>query len=268
MYMSSFPQELVDHSCARVCKAWLPASRYHLFAKVSLKAASVHGPASFPSACCSRLLSVVEESPEIASLIRELEIREGRCPPAFQNAFCSLLATCASLTYLRLHSWCFPSFTSLALLLSHCKSLKGLSLASTIVDDDHPLIQPRLRCVIEEAPDGCDVQSGANLEVLTLDFVTFGYLGSWLLSEPSTVDISCLRELRVAHFPDISIIERLLVSVGPSLEHLHLKPGGWNGRDLSLSLYSLIISRPYLLKPFDLSRNIQSPLTPPNPRGA
>ncbi|KAF6744892.1 hypothetical protein DFP72DRAFT_974579 [Ephemerocybe angulata] len=292
MFMSNFPQELVDHiidqlyddrpslkSCSRVCRTWLPASRFHLFAKVSLKAASLHGPASFPSACCKRLLSIIDQTPEIASCIRELEVCEGTpfhfnhpeveatawattdqallalfkrlknlrrldfastcifywksLPATFQNAFCSLLATSTSLTYLRLHSWCFPSFTSLALLLSHCKYLKGLSLSSTTVNQDDD-IEQRLRCVIEEA-DGCDMVHSANLEVLTLDFVTFGYLSSWLFSEPSTVDVSCLRELRVAHFPDISVIERLLVSVGPSLEHLHLKPGGWNVQPLDLS---------------------------------
>ncbi|RXW19786.1 hypothetical protein EST38_g6074 [Candolleomyces aberdarensis] len=311
MFMTNFPQELVDHvidqlyddapslkSCARVCRAWLPASRFHLFAKVSLKAASMHGPASFPSACCKRLLSAIEHTPEIASCIRELEVCEGSSfhfnnptvpattwattdpcllalfkrlknlrrldfsatstlywktlPPAFQNAFCSLLAHSPSLTYLRLHSWCLPSFTSLALLLSHCKKLKGFSLSSTTVNDDDGIEEQqhgRLRCVIEEV-EGSDQCSDSivhsanvNLEVLTLDFVSFGYLGAsgWLFNEPSesscsnVMDVSRLRELRVAHFPDISIVERLLVSVGPALEHLHLKPGCWNVQPFNLS---------------------------------
>ena len=118
-----------------------------------------------------------------------------------------------------------------------------------MVNDDDTLEEQhlgRLRCVIEEdlscaeceSPDSNStiesptiLRRSAKLEVLTLDFVTFGYLGAWLFStEPSTVDISCLRELRVAHFPDPTIIERLIVSVGPALEHLHLKPGCWNGR--------------------------------------
>lgn len=295
MFLQSFPQELVDHiidqlyndvpslkSCARVCKAWLPASRYHIFAKISLKAASLHGPASFPSACCRRLLSVIEQSPEVASCIRELEVCEGtpfHChhpevdatvwaitdvgllllfrklknlrrleftatstfywkslPATFQNAFLSLLATSPFLTSLRLHSWCFPSLTSLSLLLSHCRRLKGLSLSSTVIEDND-YFDHRLGCVIEEVDDCSDIMHSAHLEVLTLDFVTFSSLGLWLFHEPSTVDVSSLRELRVAHFPDITIIERLLVSVGPSLEVLHLKPGCWN------------------VQPFDLSRN-------------
>ena len=40
-------------------------------------------------------------------------------------------------------------FTALALLLSHCKSLKGLSLSSTMVNDDDGGME-RLSCVIEE----------------------------------------------------------------------------------------------------------------------
>ncbi|EAU90929.1 hypothetical protein CC1G_02316 [Coprinopsis cinerea okayama7 len=295
-YMSTttfrLPQELVDHvidhlyndyetlrACSRVAQAWLPTSRYHLFAKVCLQAWTGHGVTQFPSGRCKELLSVIESAPEIAGYIRELEICEGApmhirhpelqsatwvtsepallsifkrlknlrhleissasifywrtLPAAFQNALCSLLATSSSLTYLKLHSWCFPNYTSLAVLLSHCKNLKGLSLSSTTVEDDD-LAEHRLGCVIEEW-DGCDVIPSSKLEVLTLDHVTFGYLDYWLFGETPMVDVSSLRELRVSHFSDLHVIEKLLLAVSGSLEHLHLKPGQWRVRPLDLS---------------------------------
>lgn len=65
------------------------------------------------------------------------------------------------------------------------------------------------------------------LEVLTLDYVSMGYSGHWLLGQSSLMDLSSLRELRVSHFPDASVIEKLLLAVGGALEHFHLKPGTW-----------------------------------------
>ncbi|KAH6906540.1 hypothetical protein BKA70DRAFT_1287952 [Coprinopsis sp. MPI-PUGE-AT-0042] len=161
-------------------------------------------------------------------------------PAAFQNALCSLLATSSSLTYLKLHAWCFPNFTSLAILLSHCKSLTGFSLSSTTVGDDD-LIEQRLGCVIEEG-DGCDVIHSAKLDLLTLDYVTFRYLDYWLFGETPMVDVSSLRELRVSHFSNLDPIERLLGAVSSSLEHLHLKPGQWRVRPLDLSFTTTLRS--------------------------
>ncbi|TFK22216.1 hypothetical protein FA15DRAFT_657705 [Coprinopsis marcescibilis] len=155
-------------------------------------------------------------------------------PAAFQNGLCSFLATSKHLTYLKLHSWCFPNFTSLAILLSHCRHLKGFSLSSTMVGEDDGFAEHRLGCVIEEG-ESCDVIQSAKLDVLTLDFVTFGYLEYWLFGETPMVDVSSLRELRVSHFSDSTVIEKLLLAVGNSLEHLHLKPGLWRVRPLDLT---------------------------------
>ncbi|KAF9526870.1 hypothetical protein CPB83DRAFT_857133 [Crepidotus variabilis] len=84
------PQELTDHiidhlyddsaslrSCALVCHSWLPPSRYHLFAKVSLKATSAQAEPSYLVERCKRLHRTLVESPEIICNIRELEICEG-----------------------------------------------------------------------------------------------------------------------------------------------------------------------------------------------
>ena len=85
----------------------------------------------------------------------------------------------------------------------------------------------------DEANDIADFQMATPLEVLTLDFVSFPYLEYWILGHHALVDIRSLRELRVAHFHDAQIIDKLLFTVGGSLEHFHLKPGAWNGKSLS-----------------------------------
>ena len=87
---SHLPQELVDHiidhlhddplalrNCARVCRGWLPTSRLHFFAKISLKATSAHNGPAVPQKRCKQLYAVLIQSPEIIYNIRELEICEG-----------------------------------------------------------------------------------------------------------------------------------------------------------------------------------------------
>ncbi|KAF9478356.1 hypothetical protein BDN70DRAFT_895767 [Pholiota conissans] len=84
------PQELVDHildyladdhatlrACARVSQPWLPSSRRHLFAKISLKATSPHNGPADPQARCQRLYKVLQRTPEVITNIRTLEICEG-----------------------------------------------------------------------------------------------------------------------------------------------------------------------------------------------
>ncbi|KAF9557491.1 hypothetical protein CPC08DRAFT_736735 [Agrocybe pediades] len=87
------PQEMVDQiidhlygetmslrSCALVCQNWLRRSRQHLFAKISLKAASPHNGPGRPQERCKRLVEVLtygENRKEIVPFIRELEICEG-----------------------------------------------------------------------------------------------------------------------------------------------------------------------------------------------
>lgn len=285
------PQELVDHiidhlfddsptlkRCALVSQAWLPTSRLHLFAKVSLKATSPQqGPAILQERC-KRLHGILVRNPEIICNIRELEICEGsplhhpypdvQCsttwvttertlmalfrmlthvkrfdfaatstmywtllPPTFQVALCNLLSL-PTLTYVRLHSWLFPNFAALTSLLSHCGNLKGFALSSTTVCTDSGSEHDPL--VVSEGREEAATLKPTSLEVLTLDFVTFSYLEYWLLARNSLINIQSLRELRVAHFHDTSIVDKLLMAVGNSLEHFHLKPGSWSGTSNSI----------------------------------
>jgi len=277
------PQELTDHiidylyddqaslrNCALVCQAWLPTSRYHLFAKVSLKATSPQQEPSVLQERCKRLQGILVRSPHIISNIRELEICEGSplhhpypdiqssttwvttertlmalfrmltnvsrfdfsatsslywtlLPPTFQAALYTILSL-ESMSYLRLHSWIFPNFAALNSLLSRCPNLKGLALSSTTICTDSCPSETQAHHEKKE-----DEHKLLSLEVLTLDFVTFAYLEYWLLGRTAIISVQSLRELRVAHFHDAIIVDKLLLAIGSSLEHFHLKPGGWNG---------------------------------------
>ncbi|KAH9484814.1 hypothetical protein JR316_0001716 [Psilocybe cubensis] len=290
------PQELIDHiidhlyddplalaNCARVCHAWLPTSRLHLFAKVSLKAASPHNGPAVPQDRCKRLHALLLRSPEIIPYIRELEICEGSplhhthpnvqssttwvttertltalfktlshverfdfsstsifhwstLSPTFITALCVLFSL-PSLTYVRLHSWVFPDFASLTRLLSHCQNLRALALSSTTINSDSGSELSHAPGVVPEDKDPGDLQHAQRpLEVLTLDYVNFAYLEYWLLGRQQLVDIRTLRELRVAHFQEPHIINRLLRALGGSLEHFHFKPGCWSVYPFDLSV--------------------------------
>ena len=285
------PQELVDHiidhlhddplalrNCARVCHAWLPTSRVHLFSKICLKATSPHNGPAVPQQRCKRLHALLVHSPEIIPNIHELEICEGSphhhhypdiqssttwvatertltalfkllthverfdfsatsilfwslLPPTFQTALYTLLSL-PTLKYIRLHSWNFPNFSSLAFMLSHCQNLRAFALSSTnITNDTGPEFDHTRRLSVPG--EASDVPTTTPLEVLTLDFVHFPYLEYWILGQYALVDIRSLRELRIAHFHnDAHIVDKLLSAVGGSLEHFHLKPGAWNGKSL------------------------------------
>jgi len=153
-------------------------------------------------------------------------------PPTFQAALYTLLSL-PSLNYIRLHCWIFPNFSSLAFMLSHCQNLRAFALSSTDISNDvgPELDRKRRSSAPDKDNDTADLQTATTpLEVLTLDFVSFPYLEYWILGHHALVDIRSIRELRVAHFHDAQIIEKLLLTVGGSLEHLHLKPGAWNGK--------------------------------------
>lgn len=299
---SHLPQELVDHiidhlhddpltlsNCSRVCRGWLPTSRHHFFAKISLKATSAHNGPAIPQERCKQLYAVLLQSPEIIYNIRELEICEGSpyhhhhhggdhhpelvssttwittertltalfkllthlqrldfsatstlywklLPPTFQSALWTLLSL-PTLTYIRLHKWVFPDLSSLASILARCHNLNAFALSSTTIFNEgsgSPHLDQSIS--IDESVHDSLQQSRpprTRLEVLTLDYVTFGYLDYWLLSPHSLIDITSLRELRVSHFQDATAIEKLLLTVDGSLEHFHLKPGYWDGKKKS-----------------------------------
>ncbi|KAJ7586365.1 hypothetical protein C8J56DRAFT_944451 [Mycena floridula] len=96
MPVHSLPQELVDHiidhlhgdpsllSCSLVCRAWLPSSRLHLFAKICLQVprdpvsdAPQTATASVVHPDCSRLYELLSKSPELIQYIQDICICSG-----------------------------------------------------------------------------------------------------------------------------------------------------------------------------------------------
>ncbi|KAJ3573152.1 hypothetical protein NP233_g2614 [Leucocoprinus birnbaumii] len=70
-----------------------------------------------------------------------------------------------------------------------------------------------------------------HLEALSLEYVNFGYLGYWLFApsqSSSPINFAHLRELKISRSADPLVVEQILISIGPSLEYLHLKPGTWD----------------------------------------
>ncbi|KAF9000414.1 hypothetical protein BDQ17DRAFT_1359569 [Cyathus striatus] len=155
-------------------------------------------------------------------------------PRGFQEALCKILSL-PSLTYVRLHSWSFPLASSLSTALSRCRNLNALALSSTTVSEEHdPDFEEQDN---EQSEVPLSLTHNTRLEVLTLDHVHCGYLEYWLLSPRSVLNVTRLRELRVAHFHhDPLVIERLLQAIGHSLEHFHLKPGSWDVCSFDLGL--------------------------------
>ena len=160
-------------------------------------------------------------------------------PPTFQSALWTLLSL-PTLTYIRLHSWVFPDLSSLASILARCPNLKAFALSSTTIFNEG---SPQLHQSSPEKGRGVEEvvvrPPRTRLEVLTLDYVTFGYLDYWLLNPHSLIDITSLRELRVSHFQDATAIEKLLLTVNGSLEHFHLKPGYWDGKKIFPSVFKV-----------------------------
>lgn len=163
-------------------------------------------------------------------------------PKSLQHALNGVLAL-PSLTYIRLHNWAFPTFSDLASLLARTTNLKGLALSSTCVSESEDDLDGS-----EDAPTApepvttlttLDATQSPGLEFLTLDFVEFKNFGYWLLNQRCPLNARTLRELRVAHSQSVATTSRLLTSIGGSLEHLHLKPGPWDGMCLSLLFHSL-----------------------------
>jgi hypothetical protein len=171
-------------------------------------------------------------------------------PPTFQSALWTLLSL-PTITYIRLHSWVFPDLSSLASILACCNNLNAFALSSTtIFNEGSPHLHQSSLLAAGEDCGGVEEEvvrpPRTRLEVLTLDYVIFGYLDNWLLSPHSLIDITSLRELRVSHFQDATAIEKLLFTVDGSLEHFHLKPGYWDGK-LFLFLFSKIVLSSFLL---------------------
>lgn len=163
------PQELVDHivdhlhddpitlnSCSLVCHAWLPTSRLHLFAKISLKVTPAAGHLA-PSELCKRLHRILTSSPSIICYIRELEVLEGS-PLGGQTSPQAALTGSRSTTWVTTER----TFAPLLRMLTHLKRLEFGAQSTTL---HWAMLPPTLQSAIHH--------------VFSLRSLTFVRLKSW-----------------------------------------------------------------------------------------
>ena len=251
------PLELVDRiidhlhdspsdlrNCARVAKAFLPSSRLHLFYSISIDIYKIlHRIVA--------LNSVVQQSPQIASCIRELCIRcdPGRgksvpelptlltsltalrhltiedvgwawMPPEVRKAFRAVLAL-PSLISIAMRSTSFPS-------LRHFTNLLNSPLKQLTVDWQFELDDPVDEEIISAIDEEDKIARRPDQQPCRLEYLNWYHDGpdvvDWLLGPQSVVDISNIRTLVVRSIHE----ERLMKSLGLSLEHLTIRYFGIN----------------------------------------
>ncbi|KAG6864967.1 hypothetical protein C0991_005916 [Blastosporella zonata] len=168
-----------------------------------------------------------------------------------------------SLTFVRLAFWNFASFWNLSVLLSCCKNLQGLTLSSITFGQqpglpvDLPGTPPVLSDLQEETVLGSE-PCQCRLEFLSVEHLSSVEFGDWLLSSDSAIDLSSLRELRVALFNDIDFVKRLVARAGAGLEHFHFKMGesdphafdlsaNFNLRSIKLTLENAAHALPWVM---------------------
>ena len=176
-------------------------------------------------------------------------------PQTYISALLHMLKS-SSVECVRVHSWVFRDFRSLAGLVGCVRRGGTLSVSSVTIcggwagddDDEERSADEDADANGEEVEhagedDGEHGEDEEGLQVLTLDFVTFPHMHEWLarsLPSPTHLNRSIrpaghlslhsLRQLRLAQFQthDPHVLQLILNHV-PQLEYLHFKPGSWRG---------------------------------------
>jgi len=257
-YRPPFPPELIEytidylhdspstlHTCARVCRAWLAPSRFHLFYRREIGEITL---TSVTEQTC-KLLEFLQGSPHIAFYIREFHfsvasfgIPDSDWPqidaalphllgmltqlrklvlvgipltglvPDTRAAFRALFALPCLVVNVRVAK---PEhFTSLL-----CSPLKRLSVSVPSAEgigfnpEDIAAIDEEIKAV------GLQERSPCRLEYLHSNNSVFMH---WLLGAQTTIDISTIHTLdaRSGHRRMEGVIARLIKRLGPSLEYL------------------------------------------------
>lgn len=234
--------------CSFVCRSWLPSCRFHLFREITLLPHEYHGfRKSQNRHPCDNLFALIQESPHIATNVRELHIKEGGRykNENWVNSTTSLISLLESVTrlktlHLRRFEWIFLTpelrdalrstfasapimnadfercsfpLTSFAHLLHACKHLKAFTVREfTVIDrEDYGLEQ----LSVVDAEEAWEQAGQYQLEELRLDREPPEII-SWV-ADSNIFELSRLRTLHCnADF------KPLLLGLGESLEHLLL----------------------------------------------
>jgi hypothetical protein len=247
-YLHDSPEDL--RSCARVCKAWLAPSRFHLFYKITLYSTPI-----LPS--CGRLHRAIQQSSHIALCVRELSFeakRTGRfllqadsddaelvlntiLPQIFRSFTKLRKLTLHYLVWDQLVSGVKESLQDILALpsLVHFNAFVRFSSLESFLGLLHPQLK-RLEMHIyvlgntsSEAMDGGDGQETVvKRQPCRLEYLGYCERGGfidWLLGSRSLIDISAVRTLCLIEidWPTWQRnVARLLSTLGASLEHLKL----------------------------------------------
>jgi hypothetical protein len=255
--MNSLPAEtidrIIDHlgdpyyyrSAARVCRKWLPRSRFRLFQNLDLYPHSKRYYRSAKPHPCGRLYAVIQQTPHISSLIAELHIHEGQDwrEQDWVNTTPALISVLDSLTHLRmlhLRRFNFESLTSqsifrlfksnpitsldlelcgfpLALLtyLSHvCPTLKLLTVRSPSASDTEYVYEDIVESIRQAPRRLCQLDDLRLVEGSEMKAVLWQ-----IMDKDLGFDLSCLRTLHCRNNRSFKI---LLDRLAPCIHHLLL----------------------------------------------
>jgi hypothetical protein len=252
-YLHDSPADL--RTCARVCRAWLDSSRFHLFYSISIH--STRNAQTLLSRC-RKLYGVIQRSPHVALRVRELHIDllyhtyNGSTWLNIEKLLPPLLQSFTRLHKLDIHTLWWKSLTS-----DNRKSIQDLIALPSLLhlevgtnfyrfSDFTNLLPPSLKQLSLSGywPQGLDnshtldadseqesllEQELCHLEALTLtDMIKRpSAFIDWLLGTQSIIDISNLRTLSAScslpleRYDTMKLVRRL----GSSLEHLTLRHG-------------------------------------------
>jgi hypothetical protein len=227
-YLQHSPDDL--RCCSQVSRFWLPRSRFHLFRKVSL----IHPSAS------ENIFAMVQRSPHIAQLIRELTIYESGIWNRTTSAL-SFLGTLTRLTAITLQgiystrSILLPSFLEAFCIVFASNPIVRLTLEDSRVPTKslRQILQSRdrLECLViqetypqpvdgNEAEDEDAYQDILPHTIQINDLKLYNRWGDELLNPIVELDLECLRTL---HCNGSRHFQSTLDKAGGSLLHLTLK---------------------------------------------
>ncbi|KAI0788540.1 hypothetical protein C8Q75DRAFT_734247 [Abortiporus biennis] len=222
-------------SCSTTCRAWLPASRYHLFYRIVLTSPKII--ASFRE--------LAGDAKAIGTLVRELHLSTTDSKPVeqqelspkenaaiFNNAFSSLIALetlqltsliigaalqsnlvfhFRSVTRLTLHYCHFPTFGSFVQLFRSFPNVKTLALRGVSWEDSHHLtsapINDARTCKLESLSLGRDMD--------------YSILSEWILAENIHAELEYFSCSPYSE-EDTAMLSSLVEAFDSSLKHFEI----------------------------------------------
>ena len=198
-------------SCAVVNKAWLSASRVHLFKHVDLTIDNE-----------PLVSSILSSSPHLASYAKKLDIRRLKwCGSRIPSRISLLSHFSVNLTEIHVEDVTFDDFQHLADLVSLFPSLQVISLLRVTWDNDTVTRNPLRALDTPRTPVKVKKGLPTTLSSLRAHHVNIGTLASWFLMHPEVPQLSRLSWGPVE--PNFVVsCSNYIALLGPRLKNLSL----------------------------------------------